>query len=147
MKILFLDIDGVLNCILSTIRFGPGLDIEPQKATMVHRIQRETGCYIVLSSGWRLNSVQLPRVRAIVGELFDVTPNLGSNGHLGFRGLEIEEWLAVPRVQSVERYAILDDHRTFLSNQSPHLFLTNEHIGLTDEIADRVIAHLNQVAP
>lgn len=146
MKALFLDIDGVLNRIHSTVLFGPGFDIEPGKAALVHRIQRETSCVIILSSGWRINSVQLPRVRELVGELYGLTPDLGSDGHLGFRGREIQQWLASPAAQTVSRYAILDDHRTFFPEQWPHLFLTNNHIGLTDEIADRVIAHLNQAS-
>jgi len=57
----------------------------------------------------------------------------------GIGGFEIMEWLN--RHPGARRYAILDDSSDFLWGQ--HLFRTTWEDGLTDEIADAVIEHLN----
>lgn len=76
-----------------------------------------------------------------VCEFFDVTADLqrGAIWGMVYRGFEIKEWL--DRHPGARRYAILDDTDDFLWGQ--HLFRTTWAEGLTDEIADQVIAHLN----
>ena len=54
LKILFLDVDGVLNNeqYITDHRTDPyPLDI--QKISLVNQIKQKTGCYIVISSLWR----------------------------------------------------------------------------------------------
>jgi membrane-bound lytic murein transglycosylase MltF len=47
----------------------------------------------------------------------------------------------------VERYAILDDDTDMLPEQLPNFFQTTWEEGLTEEIAEKVIAHLGETKP
>ncbi len=54
MKVLFLDIDGVVNNKRTKKNFEGFTAIDPAMAALVQRIVQNTGCEIVLSSSWRL---------------------------------------------------------------------------------------------
>jgi hypothetical protein len=99
-KIIFLDIDGVMNN--STIdgetrRSWPGMDqpwFKPQALEILNRLVVADGWYIVISSSWRSDKItkftwakwlNIPAEK-ILGD----TPW----GDSGFRGLEIDMWLA-----------------------------------------------------
>lgn len=53
MKIIFLDIDGVLNCVTSKSRCGVYTGIDDDKVMRLREIVDATGAEIVLSSSWR----------------------------------------------------------------------------------------------
>ena len=142
-KILFLDIDGVCNHQKTRERQGDTkfIGINPAMADRVRRIVAETGCKVVLSSSWRLFPDSAKYAAEHVCEFFDQTPDLqrGAVWGIVYRGFEIKQWLdAHP---GAKRYAILDDSSDFLWGQ--HLFRTTWAEGLTDEITDAVIEHLN----
>lgn len=143
VPILFLDIDGVCNNQKTRERQGKTkfIGIKPELAERVRRIIAETGCKVVLSSSWRLFPDSKKWAEENVCEFFDVTPDLqrGSIWGMVYRGFEIKQW--VDAHPGVNRYAILDDSHDFLWGQP--LFRTTWAEGLTDEIADQVIAHLN----
>lgn len=143
LKILFLDIDGVCNHQKTRERQGDTsfIGINPVMADRVRRIVAETNCRVVLSSSWRLFPDSKAWVEKMVCELFDVTCDLNRGAVWGmvYRGFEVKEWLE--RHPGAKRYAILDDSDDFLWGQ--HLFRTTWQEGLTDEITDNVIAHLN----
>lgn len=141
MKVLFLDIDGVVNCVTTAQRHRGVIGIDPYMALIVDRIIQATGCDVVLSSTWRLWEESRKEVERQVCKFIDVTKSMplqgGSETHE--RGKEIAEWLS--RHPEVERYAILDDSTDFIPGQP--LFKTMWSTGLTQEIANEVIAHLN----
>lgn len=137
MKILFLDIDGVVNCVTTAQRHRGAVGIDPYMALLVGRIVEATGCVIVLSSSWRHYPDARDEVRRQVMPFVDVTPDLKGTTS---RGTEIKTWLADH--PEVERYAILDDNGDMLNEQQPHFFKTSWQIGLTEEIAKCVIDHL-----
>lgn len=143
IKILFLDIDGVCNHQKTRERQGNTkmIGINPAMADRVRRIIKETGCRVVLSSSWRLFPDSMKWAEQNVCKFYDVTADLNRGAVWGmiYRGFEIKEWLG--RHPGVKKYAILDDNSDFLWGQ--HLFLTTWQEGLTDEIADKVIEHLN----
>jgi len=143
IKILFLDIDGVCNNRRTRERQGKTkfIGIKPELAARVRRIIAETGCKVVLSSSWRLFPESKDWAEQQVCEFMDCTTDLqrGAVWGMVYRGFEIKEWLE--RHPGVRHYAILDDSYDFLWGQ--HLFRTTWEDGLTDEIADNVIAHLN----
>jgi hypothetical protein len=119
MKIIFLDIDGVMNC-------QEGFD--PKNKNRIKRVPLDgtersysefygpskkllndlietTNAKIVISSTWRNSGIEFMRKvwesEKMSGEVIDITPNLRGLG-LGKglninipRGLEIEEWLRV----------------------------------------------------
>ncbi len=64
IKVIFLDVDGVLNCKTTTevIWRKSGKKgfrgVEDEKLELLSKIVKTTGAYIVLSSTWRLNKVK-----------------------------------------------------------------------------------------
>lgn len=137
MKLLFLDIDGVCNC--ATTFQQPGGDrlyvIDPAMADRVKRIVAETGCKVVLSSTWRHGEDGRNVVKEKVVDFIGVTRSIGR----GFRGDEVNDW--IKRNPGMTNYAILDDSSDFYGYQP--VFNTDWEIGLTDEITQQVINHLN----
>lgn len=140
MKLLFLDIDGVCNSRRYAIERGKGgmLGIDPEAAKLVRQIIEQTGCKVVLSSYWRLRADDRATVRKEVCDFIDVTPHYPN----GPRGEEVRTWIIdnVPQPE-LEAYAILDDDSDFWTDQP--LFQTSFDTGLTPEISQAVIAHLN----
>ena len=149
MKVLFLDIDGVVNseeCLKRGDAKGGILGIDPYLAFLVGKIILALPeLKVVLSSSWR----HWPNGRKTVGEkvcsIYDVTgsepylkelPNGVDNVQ---RGREIQKWLdAHPEV---ERYAILDDDSDMLPSQLPNFFKTSWKKGISEEIVSNVINH------
>jgi hypothetical protein len=138
MKILFLDIDGVVNCVSTTQRHRGFIGIDPCLAHLVRAIVEQTGCQVVLSSSWRHFPDGRKEVERQVCSIFDVTPTSSSN----FRGDEIRAWLnAHP---NITHYAIVDDNSDMLPGQLPSFFETSSKTGLTQDIADKIIEYLNK---
>ena len=135
MKVLFLDVDGVLNNAETIERSWGFSGIDPRLASLVKRIRSNTGCKVVLSSSWTLVKSGQEQVEQHVGRCVDVTPmRLGSRGH------EINAWLrAHPEVQ---RYAILDDDDDMLPEQLANLFQTSLKTGITEDIVFAIEQHL-----
>ena len=140
MKVLFLDIDGVVNKQENYDRsknMGP-YPIDSYCAFLVGRIQLQTGCEVVLSSSWRIHPEGVQNVSKRVVRLLDRTPYLP-----GIRGDEVQAWL--DKYPEFDKYAILDDDMDFYVYQAPNFFKTTFQDGLTEEIAEAVINHLGRV--
>ncbi len=145
MKILFLDIDGVLNTTESRIRNG--LDhIDMEKVDLLKSIVFATDAKIVLSSTWRLKDRDLQLVKDALAEygmeVYDSTPNgveLEPGTLWWDRSEEIKDWL---KGKQVEKVAILDDWEDAGTGFGPSFFMTDENYGLTLTIAREVIGHL-----
>ena len=140
MKVLFLDIDGVLNC-----QTTPGSMYRKLDKFMVARLDRvldATNAKVVLSSTWRLAGVE--SVQQILRDhgmrnwarVIDRTPrDLGDV----IRGREIGEWLT--KHPDVKTFAIVDDDRD-MGSLLPFLVQTNWVVGMTDKDADKLIRML-----
>src|SRR4051812_30542863 len=112
LRIIFLDIDGVLNSRKTVERWRGCIGIDRVLAERFARLQQATGVGVVLSSTWRLSRNWRANMRrnGVVG-IIDRTPDLRART----RGEEIQAWLDVhPEVQL---YAILDDARDMLPHQ------------------------------
>ena len=162
MKVIFLDIDGVLNCSTSksfchddTCGIITGIDSD--KVKRLARIVEQTGAKIVLSSDWKvgwekyyitnkpshakyLDNHLLKKGGLII---FDKTPNINKGSW--FRGEEILTYLRLH--QGIDNYVILDD--TFFEdfdnkNIIDHLIITDYKYGLTDENVKQAIEILNK---
>jgi hypothetical protein len=146
MKVLMLDIDGVLNHLPGTPHrtdsSGKLIMTDPERVFMVNKLE-ELGVTVVLSSSWRHSTSWIEDIRAN-GLLFvnDRTPLKVKDSKC--RGSNIQAWL--DEHPETERYAILDDQGTddFLPHQVPNLFQTNSSVGLTEEIMGKVIRHLTE---
>jgi len=147
MKILFLDIDGVLNSEALFRRRPPDARLEmnedkwwaemldPDAIQRLNRILAETGAKVVVSSTWRfaLGPDDLQRIlgsRGFVGEIIGATPRrLTKRGDR--RGDEIAAWLS-DAACDVEAFVILDDDSD-MGALLPKLIKTTWKAGLQDE--------------
>jgi len=142
MKILFLDIDGVLNCKTTRVLFDCFLGVEPKKVQFLQRIKAITNCQVVLSSTWRHHDKSVYYIEENVCHLFSLT----GDDQYGHRGTEIKEWIEKwdygTSNNKVDKYAILDDDSDMLPEQLPSFFQTSFETGLTEEITQKIIKHL-----
>lgn len=142
-KIVFLDIDGVLNTMRTARLFGNHF-INDSLVALVAQIVIATDAKIVLSSNWRIEEDTKKVVEEALAvhdlEIFDCTPVIDPPPE-GFvhRSKEIQLWLDD---KTIHKFAILDDDpRADLKNGS--FFQVDETVGLTMETTERVITHLN----
>ena len=148
-KIIFLDIDGVLN-LISQGHDEFGDIFHPHLVENLKHIIETTGAEIVISSTWRMNGLsemqRMWEMRDLPGKVIDVTPYLNTP-----RGEEIAEWL---RENPVDSYCIIDDDSDMLPEQMSNFVKTSENhdhpdkvdygYGLTKLCAEQVIKILNK---
>lgn len=111
MRVLFLDVDGVLNRTGFRPRESLGLRswIEPELAQRLSDVIRTIGAEVVLASDWRRGR-ELPQLReelhaaGVVASLIGVTPEI--NGQPRWR--EIEAWMTEHDLRP-EAAVIVDD--------------------------------------
>jgi hypothetical protein len=123
MKIIFLDIDGVLNSHAYMTKMGelwddPANQIDPELVARLNKITDATGAKLVISSTWRLPFLDYCRIDmlaelmasyGITGEVIGMTPAIGMTGSNERRGREIAIWLADNLYFKVETFIVLDD--------------------------------------
>lgn len=133
MKVVFLDIDGVLNCHRTAIAFGgiPHTTARNGRAALdevairlIGGIVRTAGAKVVLSSTWRKHADWEDYGPALDLPIIDRTPSCS-----GFRGEEIAKWLL--EHPEVESYAIIDDDSDMLPEQKSFFVHTSGLDGFT----------------
>jgi hypothetical protein len=110
-RVIFLDIDGVMNGreAQPEPQPGPVSWLSPHNIAALNTALQATGAVIVVSSTWRL-SMPLTELRAAFreagcdGEIVDVTPDLDGND----RQREIMAWLAA-QAEPPRRFVVIDD--------------------------------------
>ena len=137
MKVLFLDIDGVLTTSRSRRKAIDHCD-RNCVLELLH-IVGQTGCKIVVSSSWRIFGEQhvkdaLQANGAPVFAIIGFTPDL----HGEERGDEIQAWL--DSNPDVEKFAIVDDDAD-MGHLLGYLIRTDD--GLTHAQAEDIIYKLN----
>ena len=163
-KILFLDIDGVLNTgwwytklDRNTPKDKYGYAFDLRSVANLKKILDETGAEIVISSSWKSFGIselkQMWQDRGLPGKLIGITPNSVSDEMLlnadldhmelfSIRGMEIKEWLD-KHGKKVSHYVIIDDMDNFLPEQKSHFVQTDPEVGITEKDADLAIKILN----
>jgi hypothetical protein len=152
MKILFLDIDGVLN---DRIPFPNGYcGIQADKMTRLNTILAASGAKVVISSSWRYlvhgQAMTLQGFRymmithGLLGEVIGVTepdPCIDSS-----RGLEISHWLYENShwlcMNPVDQYLVLDDQDLDITGCGHPFLKIDGTVGLTDDHVQQAIAIL-----
>lgn len=155
MKVIFLDIDGVLNhekhyeWLLGTDeptllqRVYPYSEINPKSCQFLNDIIKETGAKIVVSSSWRLDGEN--RLNSLfkhfgLPRIYSTTPCLNTA-----RGIEIDAWLGSH--PEVDTYVILDDDEDMNEHQLPYFIKTNPYgDGLNKEVKDKAIKILKEAS-
>lgn len=167
MKVIFLDIDGVLNThyLPEVIHEFNGIKIgfnQLNKETIknLNTITDFTDAKIVISSSWRMGCKTPERfdvlknflkTQGVTGEILGRTPigeEYGATiGNLVIafpRGREIQLWLKqYPGV--ITNFVIIDDGSD-MEHLTPHLIQTDFEVGLVDGVAVRVIEKLMSVS-
>ncbi len=143
MKVIFLDIDGVLN---TSEDISEGVHLNPKFVKRVNRLiefGRKSGPVTVcISSSWRViysldDIVKMLRatgMRAIVN--WSETPIINSNDRR--RGDEIEQWLESNKGR-LQGYVILDDDSDFLDYQKSFHIKTEWTEGFTEAKLEEAI--------
>jgi hypothetical protein len=129
-KIIFLDIDGVLN---TTQTSNPRNHPYVVERDLVHRFNtlvRQTEVNVVLISTWRLDPIGLLAARYYGIPYIDAAPDLSGQS----RCEEVLQWLE--RHLDVSRYAIVDDNDDCF-DELP-LFQTDARHGLTEDVAEKL---------
>lgn len=155
MKILFLDIDGVLNSREYDRRrnWNEQTDIDETRLPLVKEIIDKTGAKIVLISTWRNHwdrdeslcdedGMYINRLFSKYGlAIYDKTQDLGL---LSKRKDEVKTWLAEHK-SDIESFVILDDYRFGWDDLSDFYIHTNPNygLGLEDEHVEKAITLLN----
>ena len=140
MKVIFLDVDGVLN----SAQDGYSIRLKTDShLKLLQYIVKETGAKIVLSSSWRIGFTPasknlMARFKEYGLELMDCTPELSS----ACRGDEIRKWLN-DKEYTVERFVILDDEANMAEFAEKNLVQTDTNAGLQKADVVRCIRWLN----
>lgn len=161
MKVIFLDIDGVLNSMdwykrrtrvkSETWDEYHAQEFDPVTLALIKRVISETGARVVLSSTWRLSKEGVKFIKSIGIDIIACTPHLprptSTSVEYCERGKEIHEWIEKNienRGEVVDRYVIIDDDTDMLPEQKEHFFNTDNKIGLTESMAEEIILYLNK---
>lgn len=162
MRLVFLDIDGVLN----GHEFDVGAQscrIQPHCIVQLNRLIKETGCKFVLSSAWRymlLDREDCPAAMTMGG--FEYL--LRTHGAVGFkligttcsdeaagwsmqnnvpvRGLQIRLWMNA-HGKGVEKYVVVDDEDFGITEEGHPLVQTRGDYGMSEADCSRLIEALN----
>jgi hypothetical protein len=127
MKVIFLDIDGVLNSDdTPNPRKFPYI-VDPVLLARFRKLVRDTAAHVVLSSTWRVDPVGLLAAKYYDVPFDDVCPDMPNAP----RCEEMQVWLR--NHYDATRYAVLDDDDDCL-DELP-LFQPSSKTGLSPEIA------------
>ena len=154
-KVIFLDIDGVLNLIYKDSSFDEyGQIFNKTCVDNFKSIIEQTNAKIIVSSTWKDSGLSIMKEmwinRNLPGEVIDITPSAqdvvdhGIEPYMDLvsRGSEIELWMIKNDFKG--NYIIIDDVRDFTIEQSKYLIKTNSMIGLTKEDSVKSINLLNR---
>lgn len=150
-KIIFLDIDGVVNSHdwyerreklppTSSREAFKKNEFDPAAVQLLQALLVDTEADVVLSSTWRLYEEDHQVIRDCVCDFIDVT----GESECRMRGCEIREWINknIPYKERDElQYAIIDDDSDMLLWQKDNFFQTSFMHGLTQEICDKIRKH------
>ena len=139
MKILFLDVDGVLNSFAPPNEHSiywensycyPFNDIS---VSLIKRLVEECKLTIVLSSSWRLLKEDLDSIERFLRTygmvIFDETPIIRDSKKY-VRGREIQMWLDKNKTLGITDFIIIDDDND-MGELSDKLILTKGSKGFT----------------
>lgn len=170
-KIIFLDIDGVLNTEVYITAFWDicdklnlsrdeahklhvddfrdeyGAQFDPMAVRFLKYVCEKTDAKIVISSTWRQSGLEIMKKmwvdRKLPSEVIDITPDHSRRtGTTLQRGKEIAEWLS--NHPEVESYVIFNDDTDMEQEQMINFVNTDQQYGITYNDAEKAIEILNR---
>lgn len=154
MKIIFLDIDGVLNTDrqirMNDLEQIKDIKFDPRSMKNLKKIINKSKAKIVITSTWRIHRQEngylwkeLIRNFQIynldTNSLFDITPVIDTRMKPESREREISEWLN--KNKNIEQFVILDDQWN-MGKLNHHFIRCLPFNGITNEIAEEAILKL-----
>lgn len=131
-KILFLDIDGVLNSLGSAKKFGTFEVLDVEAVRLLRRVTEKHQAEIVITSLWRIGSRWLERINTALAKagwenppIIDRTPDMSGQ----IRGKEIQAWLDA---NPTESFVIIDDEDDMKDEQMSHFVRCDNRVGFTE---------------
>lgn len=150
MKVIFLDIDGVLNSNRTSLAYKGYPDsfntydkgrFDWTAIRLIDRlVSNNEDVHVVISSSWRYNFKVSDFANAFGFDVLGTTPKhqFGRD-----RGEEIKEWLDKNNNYNVTHYAIIDDQGGMLPEQLEHFVKVDEKEGLLYKDYARVCSILD----
>ena len=152
MKVMFLDIDGVLNSQQYQARVdhedaGIFDMLDPEKLELFQTLVKQTDANIVLSSSWRESFADMESLDSVARNFlsafekyrlsfYDMTPLLS-----GHRDEEIRQWLS--EHTEIDTFVILDDENYGWKELEAHWVKTSYNTGLTDKDVQEAVSILH----
>jgi hypothetical protein len=149
-KIIFLDIDGVINLPKKTSRgINASTKIDASCCQNLKKVLDASGAFIVITSTWRLQSSVMDGLKEqlrdfgiysfrIVGQTSNLTKQIDFSTYAELRWLEIKDYI---RQKNIKDYIIIDD--VDLSKYEKQRFVkTDIQTGLTSSLAAECIKKL-----
>lgn len=140
MKVVFLDIDGVLNN-KEFLKDRDDLQVcDPKNVKNFNKIVEEIDdLKIVVSSSWRIGRsleelIEILREKDVKGEIIDKTPDMTAKFD-ATRSNEIQAWL---NGNDVDKFVILDDNPISLPLSDNHIRTSFTKGGLSSNHVDKV---------
>jgi hypothetical protein len=134
VKIIFLDIDGVLNCAKTKNPRKFPYVIDQRLLKRLKRLLTVTGAKVVLSSTWRYDPIGILAAKHHGIPFIDVTPDMPRQP----RCKEVLRWLS--KHPNTERFIVIDDDDDGLD--SLPLFQPSPKTGLDNTIIKLAIDYL-----
>jgi HAD domain in Swiss Army Knife RNA repair proteins len=135
LKVIFLDIDGVLNCDKTPNPRKFPYIVDKKLLARLNKLLERTKAKVVLSSSWRCDPIGLLAAKHWRVPFIDACPDRPKSP----RGKEMLQWLADH--PTVTRFAIIDDEDDGLDDLP--LFQPSAKTGITPEMAKAVERYLN----
>ena len=150
VKIIFLDIDGVLKRVQDK-------GINPIFVANIKELIEKTGAKIVISSDWRYNGMDfikkyLPDIKE---HIIDLTPSFDIKKSEDVildlyvavpRGFEIREWMNnyISREHYVSNYVIIDDSQDMLYGQRDNYVQIDQTKGFDKKCLEKALSILEK---
>lgn len=140
LNIIFLDVDGVLNCRTTKDKCGPYIGIDDQKVILLKELVEATNAKIVLVSTWKEWWFKRPKLKDMQDDLANYLDNKLAKQGLEiwdktdddislYRGEGIIEYLNIMNSKGnhIDNYVIIDDELFDYKKQklTPHLVRTS----------------------
>jgi len=156
MKVIFLDVDGVINTEDQMRReYEKGhktssyyLTLDHFKIELLAKLVKESGAIVIVSSSWRIGGFEK------APSMVNLTNQLNQHGIIvsgytptsfeGVRGREIAQWI-MTNCREIPQFCILDDSSDMEDLKEEHLIQTTWKHGLLPEHVEKAKEVLNRI--